>query len=160
MANYPLIRDYILAFDAAVPPRPDVADLRDELTDHLIEAVDRLCASGIDLESAQHSALDRFGEPAVFAGMIIAVPAKGNTMYTFFTRGAGYFAFTAAALWVAAAAAIPFALDGVLIIWAHLREAGSFINLSLLRLGPPGAKRYFVAARNAANSVASVRLPA
>jgi len=119
VAGYPLISDYLLAFDSAVPVRPDAADLRDELADHLIEAADRLRASGVGLEEAQRCSIDRFGEPAIIASIISAVPPKGSPMYTFFTRGASYFAFAAAALWVAAAAALPFAVGNLFVTWTQ-----------------------------------------
>ncbi|MDJ0377820.1 permease prefix domain 1-containing protein [Cryobacterium sp. PH31-L1] len=108
MAEYTLIRDYLLAIDLGVQGRADAADLRDELSDHLHSAVDRLCAGGLDSVEAQRTALRNFGEPALVAQLLAAVPPKGSPMYTFFNRGASYFAFAAAALWVLAAAGFPF----------------------------------------------------
>lgn len=117
MADYPLIRDYIFVFDEAVHTRSDAADLSDELHDHLIEATDRLQASGLDLETAQRTSLNRLGEPALIAKMISAVPAKGSIMYAFFTRGTDFFTLAAAVLWAASAVAIPLTQPGVLPIW-------------------------------------------
>ncbi|MDH6236873.1 permease prefix domain 1-containing protein [Cryobacterium sp. CG_9.6] len=151
MADYPLISSYITAFDAVISSRTDAADLRDEVHDHLLTAVERWCARGLDTETAERRSLDIFGDPAVIAGMISAVPVKGSPMNTFFTRAAAYFGFSAAALWIAAAAALPFAMDtdgwsasqgayltasalvavaialsGLVLLAVHVRSAGRF----------------------------------
>ena len=115
--DYLLIKDYIFVFDEAVHTRSDAADLSDELHDHLIEATDQLRASGLDLETAQRTSLQRLGEPDLIARMISAVPAKGSLMYAFFTRGTDFFTLAAAVLWAASAVAIPVTQPGVLPIW-------------------------------------------
>ena len=141
MAEYTLIRDYLLAIDVGVQGRADAADLRDELSDHLHSAVDRLCADGLDMVEAQRASLKNFGEPALVAQLLAAVPPKGFPMYTFFTRGASYFAFAAAALWVLAAAGFPFlqetlfpdaAETAYVTMVVVLAFAGLFAGLTLL----------------------------
>ncbi|TFD47089.1 hypothetical protein E3T55_15755 [Cryobacterium frigoriphilum] len=126
--EYPLIRQYLVAVDPVIRHRTDAQDLRDELADHLIEAVERLRATGVDSDTAERRSLSRFGEPAVIAGLINAIPAKGNTVHTIFNREASFFAFVAAILWTAAAVSIPFAQDNLVAAWTQ----GAYVTSVLL----------------------------
>jgi len=80
-----LIRQYLFAVDPVIRHRANAADVRDELADHLIETVARLCAVGVDSDTAERLTPSRFGEPAVTAGFINAIPAEGHTVHALFT---------------------------------------------------------------------------
>lgn len=134
--SYPLIRQYLLAIDPVIRHRTDARDVRDELADHLIEAVERQRERGVDSDTAERRALTRFGDAAVIADLISAVPpavppadsAKGHTMRTLFTREASFFAFVAAILWAAAAVSTPFAQENLIVTWTQ----GAYVTSILL----------------------------
>ncbi|MFC5931465.1 hypothetical protein D6T64_06700 [Cryobacterium melibiosiphilum] len=127
-AEYPLIRRYLLAVDPVIRHRTDAQDLLDELADHLIEAVERLRASGVDSDSAERRSLSRFGDPDLIASLINSVPAKGHAMHTIFSREASFFAFVAAVLWTAAAVSLPFAQDNLIASWTQ----GAYVTAIVL----------------------------
>lgn len=101
MADYPLIESYLDIVSRRLEFRRDAADLRDELADHLLESTRRSELFGADVVSAQQSTLDRFGDPAILAAMLAAVPTKGIDMVNALSRSAGILSLLAVALWVA-----------------------------------------------------------
>ena len=100
VASYVLIDSYLDVVAQRLAYRKDAADLRDELADHLLESADKAERSGLDVESAQQSTLDRFGDPQLVAAMLAAVPTKGIDMVHVLSRSAGILAIIAAALWL------------------------------------------------------------
>jgi len=134
MAADSLIDQYLVAFGKSVRVRRDRADLVDEVADHLLSAVDRLEALGIDHDVAERRALTRFGDPALVASLITAVPSKGNIMSLFFSRHLGGVAAVAATLWVAAAVASFFGMTNGLGGWTQTRYliASAVIALAVL----------------------------
>ena len=102
MAADGLIEQYVDAFARRIRSRRDRADLVDEVADHLHSAADRLVALGEDRATAERRALARFGDPALVASLITAVPSKGNLVSLFFSRHLGALSAVAAVLWVAA----------------------------------------------------------
>lgn len=100
MADYALIEEYLDIMSRRLAHRRDALDLRDEVADHLLESVDVALAGGLDREFAQRTALDRFGDPHIVAGMLAAVPTKGIDMIATLTRTAGALLVTAAVAWI------------------------------------------------------------
>lgn len=131
MAADSLIDQYLDAFGRSVRVRRDRSDLVDEVADHLLSAADRLEALGIDRGVAERRALARFGEPALVASLITAVPSKGNIMSLFFSRHLGGVAAVAATLWVVAAVAAFFGLTEGLGGWTQTRYLVSSVIMAL-----------------------------
>jgi lysylphosphatidylglycerol synthetase-like protein (DUF2156 family) len=100
VADYALIEEYLDIVSRRVAHRRDALDLRDEVADHLLESVDVALAAGLDRDFAQRTALDRFGDPHIVAGMLAAVPTKGIDMIATLTRTAGALLVTAAVAWI------------------------------------------------------------
>jgi hypothetical protein len=101
MARLQLIDAYVASLRTRVQWRPDVEALVAEVADHLYTTVERLEMDGIDEESAQRAALERFGDPDLVARAYAVAPTGGLAVPTRSTRTAGTFAIASAALWLA-----------------------------------------------------------
>jgi hypothetical protein len=80
---------------------------------------------------AERRALTRFGEPALVASLITAVPSKGNIMSLFFSRHLGAVAAVAATLWIAATVAGFFGMSGYAEGWTQARYLTGSIVIAL-----------------------------
>jgi hypothetical protein len=100
MASYRLIDAYVASLRSRIRWRSDVDDVVAEVEDHLYSTVERLVAGGIDLDLAQRTALDRFGDSDIVASAYAAAPTGGLALPTRSTKTAGGFAIVSAALWL------------------------------------------------------------
>lgn len=111
MARYALIDGYLDTMRSEMRWRRDLDDVVYEMEDHLYSAVEHLVTRGAEVDDAQRSTLDRFGEPKVLAAVYASTNNGGLAVPTRTTRRAGTFAFIAAGAWPAAAGA--FALETI-----------------------------------------------
>ena len=114
MAERDLIDDYRAALLVRLPGRSNVADIADEVEDHLRSAMEKLVRLGSDPDTAQRLTLERFGDPRIVAQAFLTNATGGVCMPTRFTRTAGYIAIAAAIAWVAAGAFTVFGPSGLL----------------------------------------------
>ena len=104
MAADGLIDQYLTALGKRVRSRSDRHDLLDEVRDHLLSAVERLEALGVDSPTAERRALTRFGQPKLVAALVTEVPSKGNLMSLFLARHLPAMSVAAAVTWLVAVA--------------------------------------------------------
>lgn len=88
MAGSSLIPPYLAELQRSMPRSVDVDDVIAEVGDHLLEAVDRLTASGMARDEAEHAVLERFGSVDHVAGAFARM-GTGAVVPTTFTRSAG-----------------------------------------------------------------------
>jgi len=117
MAADGLIDQYLTALGKRVRSRSDRHDLLDEVRDHLLSAVERLEALGVDSPTAERRALTRFGQPKLVAALITEVPSKGNLMSLFLARHLPAMSVAAAVTWLVAVAVAVYGQTDLLATW-------------------------------------------
>src|SRR5690606_9907344 len=80
MAAASLIDRYLTTFRAQVRLRHDRADLVDEITDHLLCAVEQFQGRGLTRDAAERRALAALGDPRLVASLMTTIPSKGTIM--------------------------------------------------------------------------------
>lgn len=96
--NRTAVDDYLVALGDRLRGRSDREEILAEVGDHLLSAVDRLVAAGMDPRVAHTRVVHEFGEPDVVGRAFATTPRGGLAVPTRFTRAAGW-AGVAAALW-------------------------------------------------------------
>lgn len=122
MADYTLIDEYLGRLRRETRWLRDADEIADEVADHLVEAVDRRTARGVDRLTAQRGALTEFGDPGLVGHAFASSRTGGAAMPTQFTRTAGYALIASAVLWVAGWASLLVAWAGPS-QWLGLRRA-------------------------------------
>jgi hypothetical protein len=98
-----LIDTYVGALRGRLRWRPDVADVVDEVADHLREHAERLLASGMAPAEAQRRTLECFGDLRLVARALAQTPSGELAVPTRSTRLAGAAGLAACAAWVTSA---------------------------------------------------------
>ncbi len=110
MADHILIDRYLGELREETRWLRDAEEIAEEVTDHLLEAVEKLIDRGLDHVSAQKSALREFGDPALVGRAFASSRTGGAAMPTRFTKRAGYALIISGFLWITGMA-IQFASD-------------------------------------------------
>ena len=103
--EHDLIDAYIEALRRTLRWRTDIADVADEVADHLKENVARLVASGVAPDEAQRRTLACFGDLGLVARSFAQAPTGDLAAPTRATRTAGAAALGASLAWAAAVVA-------------------------------------------------------
>jgi len=170
MAADGLIDRYLAAFAAHVRQRRDADDLVDEVTDHLLTAVERLESAGVERTTAEQRALARLGEPRLVASLLLAEPSEGSIMSLFFSRHLGVIATLAVVFWVVSASLsywgitdaggawsqTTYLVTAAAITVACLLTTAALVGVDLRAVGAVDAAALGIAALGAAATVASL----
>jgi hypothetical protein len=104
MAEHTLIDGYVAEVRRALGRHRDVADLVDEIADHLESSVREWRDRGLDADAAQRRSLAAFGDPLLVARTYAAERRRGLAVPTCFTRASGLPLLTTGVTWMWASA--------------------------------------------------------